>query len=257
MTTWLNCLFFTLVFSGVACLGLLVTRKFVKRDVLRESHDVAGFLINIVGVLYAVLLAFVVIAEWETYNDASANVEYEANKLGDIYRDANGLESGFRLKVHKACRVYAETVSGDEWEDMETRKECTHSWKAFNALQRLVIQYNPSGEREKIIYEALFRELNAMNDFRRERLLKTEPTVNPIMWFVLSLGAIITITFSYFFGVERLGIHLGMTALLSATIALVLYLSIALNTPFRGAMKISPEPFERLLKVNFVEADKR
>jgi hypothetical protein len=41
----------------------------------KEFNDVAGFIYAVVGVVYAVLLALVVIAAWENREEANHNIE--------------------------------------------------------------------------------------------------------------------------------------------------------------------------------------
>ena len=50
-----------------------------------DPNDVAGFIYAALGVIYAVLLALVVIAVWEEYQTASETVEQEANALAEIF----------------------------------------------------------------------------------------------------------------------------------------------------------------------------
>jgi hypothetical protein len=67
-----------LVVGGV-CLVSLVGFELVQRLVpatARQRHnDVAGFIYAALGVIYAVLLALVVISVWEEYQGASETVE--------------------------------------------------------------------------------------------------------------------------------------------------------------------------------------
>src|SRR5919112_1402313 len=71
-----------LVVGGV-CLLALVGFELVHRLVPAQSrqrhNDVAGFIYAALGVIYAVLLALVVITVWEEYQAASETVEEEAN----------------------------------------------------------------------------------------------------------------------------------------------------------------------------------
>ena len=73
-----------LVVGGV-CLVSLVGFELVHRLVPAQSrqrhNDVAGFIYAALGVIYAVLLALVVIAVWQQYQAADATVEQEA-KIG-------------------------------------------------------------------------------------------------------------------------------------------------------------------------------
>ena len=61
---------------------------------LRRAHnDLAGFTIAVIGVLYAVLLAFIAIATWESFSKASDIVENESDFAGSIYLDTRAYRS--------------------------------------------------------------------------------------------------------------------------------------------------------------------
>ena len=65
---------FVIVLPGLAILIQLAIRR--RWPVLSEGehNDVAGFIIAVVGVIYAVLLAFVVIVSWENFSQAESTV---------------------------------------------------------------------------------------------------------------------------------------------------------------------------------------
>jgi Protein of unknown function (DUF4239) len=48
-------------------------------------NKIAGFIYAALGVIYAVLMALVVIAVWEEFQTASETVEQEANALAEIF----------------------------------------------------------------------------------------------------------------------------------------------------------------------------
>ena len=60
---------------------------------------------------------------------------------------------------------------------------------------------------------------------------------------------IITIGFSFFFGTQNSSAQALMTAALSATIALVLFLIWALNHPFAGLVRVEPAAFQQLWNI--------
>src|ERR1700731_3735367 len=80
------------VLSGVAAslVGLFLVRRVVPHTVLKQHNDVVGFVYAVVGVVYAVLLAFTIVVCWEQYEGAARNIEEEASTVGDLYRDARG-----------------------------------------------------------------------------------------------------------------------------------------------------------------------
>jgi uncharacterized membrane protein YgaE (UPF0421/DUF939 family) len=69
----------------VAVVGLVLVQRLVPPDRREEHNDVAGFIYAVLGVAYAVLLAFVVIAVWQDYETSQTNVEGEANELAGVY----------------------------------------------------------------------------------------------------------------------------------------------------------------------------
>lgn len=66
-----------------------------------------------VGVIYAVRLAFLVIAVWEQYSAANENVIDEASVLTTMYRETTAMPARARPRV--SVRGYTEAVAGPEW----------------------------------------------------------------------------------------------------------------------------------------------
>src|SRR3954463_16420579 len=87
--TMLQTVVFGVLVVGGVCLVSLVGFELVHRlvpAVSRQQHnDVAGFIYAALGVIYAVLLALVVITAWEEYQAASETVEEEANATAEIF----------------------------------------------------------------------------------------------------------------------------------------------------------------------------
>jgi len=63
------------------------------------------------------------------------------------------------------------------------------------------------------------------------------------MWSVMIVGAIITIGFSFLFGMENLWAQSFMVASLAGIITLVLLLIVALDHPYAGIITVTPEAF--------------
>src|SRR5947199_9824412 len=65
----------------------LVRRKY-SAEVLKENHEVAAIIFNAFGLFYGVLVAFVVFATWNGYDDATKNLQLEASESLDIFHSA-------------------------------------------------------------------------------------------------------------------------------------------------------------------------
>src|ERR671917_490525 len=98
--------------------GLAVVRRTVPLNELEQHTDVAGYVYAVIGVIYAVVLALVVIAAWEEYRDARAAVANEASAVLNLARAANGWPAGDRDRVESALIAYARQVVDVEWPAM-------------------------------------------------------------------------------------------------------------------------------------------
>jgi hypothetical protein len=56
--------------------ALLFVRRTLNRKALQAHHDVAGASFNVIGVLYTVLLAFVMVTDWERYRQTEEYCEW-------------------------------------------------------------------------------------------------------------------------------------------------------------------------------------
>jgi hypothetical protein len=108
---------------GAVCIAALAGLELVQRLVPASSrkphNDVAGFIYAALGVIYAVLLALVVIAVWEEFDAANDTVEQEANALAEIAWLAHRLPEPEGSHIQELCRSYAEEVVHKEWPLME------------------------------------------------------------------------------------------------------------------------------------------
>src|SRR6476620_4341103 len=115
---WVTGLILTLG-AAVYAIGLtLFARWMYGVDRLKLNNEVAGFKFAVVGVFYAVMLAFVVVAVWEDYRDTETAVRNEAKALADLHQVSYGLPDESGTKIRKHLRVYAQQVHDLEWPAM-------------------------------------------------------------------------------------------------------------------------------------------
>ena len=82
-----------IVFSCVLSVGgMLVVRRRVPYETLASYHEVAGYLLSIIGTLYAVLLGFVVVDAMTKVQEARITVEQEANAVANVFLAADGVD---------------------------------------------------------------------------------------------------------------------------------------------------------------------
>jgi hypothetical protein len=103
----------------VVLLGCAVSVYLIHRywahEKRQEHTDVAGFIFAGVAVLYAVLLAFVVILGWETLSSARATTYSEADQLSNVYWISRSFPAPQGPAIEHLTLDYAHTVIDREW----------------------------------------------------------------------------------------------------------------------------------------------
>lgn len=227
----------------LAVIGLLVTRKIIDLDRLRSSHDVGGYLLSVVGTLYAVLLGLVVVDAMSKFSLAREVTEREANCLADVYVLAQCLPEKKRDEVRAICVSYAKAVIDTEWADMDEGAYCPVAHQTAVDLMQSLINIEPISENQRALFPIMASEAGDMWKARRQRINMALNGIASAEWFTLIVGGAITIFFTFFFGLENLKLQIAMTAMVAVLISLNVYLVALFGYPFSGDLKIGTEAF--------------
>jgi hypothetical protein len=224
-----------------ALIGLWLVRRNVELRTLESQHEVAGFILAVVGVIYAVLLAFVVVISWEQYSSAASVATTEATAVGNLYRDAVALgRPGRRLAA--AVDSYAYNVAYREWPYMASHLAAdpvtNHSQKTvFKAVATLP---PPAGGTSAEFVRQAVTDLSAATEARSERIDDSSSELPPPLWAVLLVGGALTVGFTYFFGLKSFLAEAVMVGTLAAIIGLMLFVILSLDLPFTGDVATPP-----------------
>jgi hypothetical protein len=239
---------FLFFFTALAMLGPILVRLRVRLQHLRGNNEVAGFKFAVIGVLYAVLLAFVVVISWERYHDAENALAREAGAAATVYRLAGGLDESSTAALRTTLAAYLNSVLADDWPAMVRGRSSTRTTQMLSDMYDEVIRFRPPDFHGANMQADVLSELDEVTRARRERLVMAEGTVPPVIWFVLFLGAALTISFTFFFGTENLIAQSLMTGILAAIILSAVVVVISLDRPYTGAVTVSKEPIRAVLE---------
>jgi Na+/proline symporter len=242
---WVLCLLaLALTFLAMAC--PFIVRRFVTLERLTTNNEVAGFKFATMGVLYAVLLAFAVLVVWQRFNDAEGTVAAEAGAAATIYRLALAQgEPG--AAVRQRLSDYLAMDVAHDWPEMQRGRTSQAGTDALTALYAVVLAPHPTELRDAAIQAGLLQQLGLLTQARRDRLVMAAGAVPGIIWLVLFTGAVLTITFTFFFGTINVRNQAVMTGALALLIFSVLVIVVAVDRPFAGPVQISAEPLVEVL----------
>lgn len=252
-------LYGVLVVGGVclAAVGGLTLVQFLVPATTRQRHnDVAGFIYAVLGVIYAVLLALVVIAVWEDFGRARETVENEANATAEIFWLAHRLPEPEGVRVQELSRSYAEEVVEREWPLMregqaplmEQGQATPNGWVLVDDIRATFQGFEPDTPAEEALYAEGLDQVEELASARRMRLVEAEEGLPSVLWVVLIFAGVAAVSFTYLFGLESTWAHRLMVAALAAVIGLVLYTIGAMEHPFSGGASIGTGAFDLVLE---------
>jgi hypothetical protein len=237
-----------LVVGGFVALTLVLgylVGTFTSLEIRTAHNDRAGFILAVIGVIYAVLLAFVAISVWDRFNQAQARSYNEAAALATIYRDAVSFPQGGRVRA--GLRDYAAAVVEDEWPRMSRGHRSELADRRLAVADGYIRALLVNSPRLQDIHAQMLEAMDTVLTDREERLTVDLRGINVLMWFVLIAGAFITVGFTFLFGFEATIMQQLMIGSLSLLIGMVLFLILALDYPYRGGISVQPAAFEALL----------
>ena len=246
--TYLLGILMVALFCAFAAAGLLVFRKMIPVDRSIQHNDIAGFIFSTMGVMYAVLVAFMVIISWQSFDKTSTNLEREADYYADLYRDSAALSPDARTKIKTALTAYISSSVDDEWPLLAKGRSSEKTNKLFLKVWDAYTDYTPRTEIQKVFFAESVQKLNDANELRRERIVDARTGLHPILWFVLILSGALTVLFTFFFGTQNRIEQLCMTCLLSTLIAMVLFTIMVFDYPFTGEISVSSAVLKQVLE---------
>jgi Protein of unknown function (DUF4239) len=231
-------------------LTLWLVRRRYTIEVLKDNHDVAGYTLNVIGVLYAVLVAFVLLAAWEQFRRTEEICEIEGAVVRNLHRDSFMLPAASQVPVRQALIDYAAAVTKKEWPSLIIHSDHPAATAAMNHIWQAYYSVQATTDAEKVWYGESVAKLNELAAQRRLRIIQCRQHVSWVMWVLLVMGGVITVGFMNFFGVQSFRSHLIMTVSLTSMLILILFIIYALDHPFWGDLRITPQALSGFLELH-------
>src|SRR6266540_2443879 len=232
-----------------ALAGVHVVRKKYSAEVLKENHEVAAIIFNAFGLFYGVMVAFVVFVTWTGYSEATKNLQMEANEVDDIFHITQALPDPARKVIRQGLIDYIASVYNNELTRMSQGEISLHSNPAMARLITVVYQMAEKSIPNRELYAETVKRLNNLAQYRRLRIFAGNDTVPSVVWLVLLVGGVFTISYTWLFGMKNLRAQYMIATTLTVTITLILFLIYVLDHPFTGTSKVSAEPLKEVMEI--------
>lgn len=233
---------------GLSVGGLVVFRKAVSQTRLENANAVSGSVFQLAGVLYAVLVGFVVVVVWEQFSDAEDASALEASAVTDLLRDSTALPMESRSLIEQSLIRYTRTVIDEEFPLMQRGDHVDERSAELDDVWQTYLTVQPETRNEIAFFDHAIVRLNDLGAARKMRVATGDAYVPGELWILLIGGGGVMMAFTFLFGTRDLLVHSLAVGLTSALLAFVLYLIFALEHPYVGALSVQPTAFVHALQ---------
>lgn len=243
------------VSAGLAVGAHCLFRRIVPPEKLVEQHAVAAALISVIGVLYSVVLGFLVGTVWTSFDAAQRTADREARYVAVAFYDASELPNPYRRAVQRKIAQYAFEVRDVEWLELSRGRIDPRARALLSDTIQLILAIPPPAKpapgeflRQVAIINATAESLRNIGDIRGERVAQARSRLPSVVFEALILGGLLVMAFTFLFGVKPLPLQMTMTALVAACIGIFFGLIVDLNTPYAGPVRVSPDVWTSIIQ---------
>ena len=230
----------------VAALICALLHRIVHHDMFRRYHEVGYAVFLQLGVIFAVLLAFVFNNVWSEYNVASQAVDSECASLHGIAILSDRLPSPARTVILADLHAYLTTVLDREWPDMQRRNESRATSARFQMLWQTVetVITDPADNQ---VRGQLLSLLAAAHQSRETRLFQMTQGVPGLIWSLLIIFASGLVGCMLVFAAEASLSKAVLVGVFTSSLTLALLTVRMLDFPFESALQLSSRDFSETL----------
>jgi hypothetical protein len=230
--------------AAMALSGILRQAGFY--DFTARDAEGLNVLIQLVGDIYAVLLAFAIFVIWGQFTEVENCVIREGDSLADILRLGAYLNADDRATIRRSMAAYTHQVVQYEWQSLGDGMRDEQADEFFSRFLNTVVEVTPRGEAEQLIHTRVLDLAARIREYHDERVAKTLTRIPPTLAGLVNTiaGVLRLLIFVYPFH------HWLASASCIIIIAVVLFLAnfVMMDTdnPLKGAWNVSSKPFSDL-----------
>jgi len=212
----------------------------------RHTNQVTMILFGAKALIYSILLALILVGAWIGFDNATVNVQKEANCLIELYRSTEAFLPGIKQETRALLEEYTKSVINDEWKTLQKSELSPRTTEIAKKIWQTYINYSPKTPTEEAFLQESIRKIAELREWRTARLTDSKTGVYPLIWLVLIAGEIATIASIAFFA-EDFKSKLIMSVLFAALVGIIFFTIILFDFPYTGTLTASPEPLKQAM----------
>jgi hypothetical protein len=238
-----------IVMGAAALVGLvfLLLDRVLAKPLVPEAAR-GGPTLIVAGTMFAVLLAFVTLASFQSYNGAKAGAASEANAVLDMARTAAFFPPRQRDQLRADLVCYGRAVVDQEWPAMRAGHASPLVDHWIGAYRGLFGRLALTSPREQLGFQDLLNLADTRTVARQQRLSEATPSVPTPLWLALLFGGFVVVALQLTLAGSGVGMHALLVPGLAALIASGLLVVYGFDHPYQSDVGgIQPGAMRRTL----------
>lgn len=214
------------------------------RERFPRSFEQAAYYGTQIWLAYTLILSLTAVGAWSEYQSASEKVSQEVATMEVLQHRATLYPEPVRTRMDDLVRAYARAVADQEWAEQRVGKHPSAAKRHFADLNLLLGEFEPTNLPDQMVHAETLRELTAASEARRARIHATTASLPGVVWLVMLVGAAFALVgATTFVPVDDRRAHVALVGLMAAFVGLVVFVTVALDHPFQGAVTPSEDGF--------------
>jgi hypothetical protein len=245
LPNWLFGLLCVAFSVAISVAGLALSRPVVNRILGPGAgyNDIVSYFLSACGVFYGITLGLIAVGAWSTFNEVDTKVSNEASALAALYRDVSSYPEPHRTTLTDQLKEYTRFVIEEAWPQQRVGIVPKGGTERLTTFQQFLYMFEPTSGREEIIHAEAVSRFNVLVTTRRLRLQAVTAGLPSSLWAVVGVGAALSVMLTWLFRLDNLRLHILLVSITSAMIGLLIFLTAAMDNPFRGEVSIGPDAF--------------
>jgi len=189
------------VFVGITWVGAVFIRPFF-RVLVRSQPDLnalLGNLVSIYGVFYGILVGLLAVAAYQNKAEVEQGIIAEATAVAALFRNVSVYPEPVRKPLQEEIKDYVQFVIDKEWPAMRSGEIERGGIALINRLQAQLSAYEPTSSGQYILHQEATQQFYRFFELRAVRLYSATTGIPGIMWYVVLLGALVSILLVWLF----------------------------------------------------------
>lgn len=226
---------------GLIC-GLIVIRIVFNYNAMNRDVGAWGVFFTLFGVLYAVVIGFLIIQVIEKFNELSGLIEEELNTLEDIrdlffcFEDTN---SSMLKEIIRSLYEYVLYLLNVEWHMMSDKIDmdsdtCQEIYNIMVNVNKIAL----SSRKDEILFHHLIDRVMFLTSIRTKRIARLETRIPYRLNILINFMSVVLVLGFVLLAVSNIWIHCIMLMSVIISVTIIRGLITDLDNPFIGIWNI-------------------